>query len=409
MFAQPLISPDDSISLWTFLVGWAAISIILERKYRWAATLSGTMIALLGAMLLANIGVIPTEAPCYDDVWGYIVPMAIPLLLFDADIRRIMRESGRTFFAFHIASLGTVIGTAIATLLFYSVIPEIKGVLAMLCATYIGGSINLVAMKDAFNVSTDMTSAVIVADNFLMALYFFVLMTVPKIPLFLKHFNAPHEMKVRARQAEVLRVGGADESDEKQAADSASVPMHDIVLSLAISLFIVMLATKLSAFINSSQLPGTLKLFIGQRYLLLTAITVAIATMMPRSLGVIRGAREMGVFFIHIFFVVIGVPASISMIMHKSPTLFIFAAVIVLTNFVVTMVLGKIFKLDLEELLVSCNATIGGPTTAAAMVTAKGWNDMVIPAILVGVWGYIIGNFLGILMAGYFGKMLNLT
>ena len=396
MFSTPLIKPDDTLSLWTFLVAWAAVSILLERKYKWAAMLSGTMIALLGAMLMANIGIIPTDAPCYDDVWSYIVPMAIPLLLFDADIRRILRESGRTLLAFHISALGTVIGTAIATLSFYKVIPEMKGVIAMLCATYIGGSINLVAMKDAFNVSPEMTSAVIVADNFLMALYFFLLMAVPAIPFFLKHFNAPHEMKLRSGET----------SQRVYFDDTKGAALLDMALSVAISLFIVTLSTKLSAFINSSGMPAALKLFIGQKYLLLTAITVLFATLFPRFLGGIRGAREIGVFFIHIFFVVIGVPASISMIMHKSPTLFIFAAVIVLTNFVVTMTLGKIFKLDLEELLVSCNATIGGPTTAAAMVTAKGWNDMVIPAILVGVWGYIVGNYAGILMAGYFGAAL---
>lgn len=399
MFSIPLIKPDDTLSLWTFLVAWAAVSILLERKYKWAATLSGTMIALLGAMLMANVGIIPTEAACYDDVWSYIVPMAIPLLLFDADIRRILRESGRTFMAFHIASLGTVLGTAIATLSFYKVIPEVKGVLAMLCATYIGGSINLVAMKDAFNVSSEMTSAVIVADNFLMALYFFVLMAVPAIPFFLKHFKSPHEMKLRSGEVSREKIS---QDDEKGAA------LLDMALSVAISLFIVTVSTKLSTSINSSSLPAVLKLFIGQKYLLLTAITVLFATLFPGFLGGIRGAREIGVFFIHIFFVVIGVPASISMIMHKSPTLFIFAGVIVLTNFVVTMLLGKLFKFDLEELLISCNATIGGPTTAAAMVTAKGWNDLVIPAILVGVWGYIIGNYAGILMAGYFGAALNL-
>ena len=42
------------------------------------------------------------------------------------------------------------------------------------------------------------------------------------------------------------------------------------------------------------------------------------------------------------------------------------------------------------------NANIGGPTTAAAMAIAKGWNHMVVPAMLVGSLGYILGNYFGI-------------
>jgi len=29
------------------------------------------------------------------------------------------------------------------------------------------------------------------------------------------------------------------------------------------------------------------------------------------------------------------------------------------------------------------------------MCIAKGWTKLIVPSILVGVWGYIIGNYLG--------------
>ena len=65
--------------------------------------MTGCMIALLGGMFLSNADIIPLEAPCYEYIWGYITPMAIPLLLFDADIKRIWKESGRTIVAYHFA------------------------------------------------------------------------------------------------------------------------------------------------------------------------------------------------------------------------------------------------------------------------------------------------------------------
>jgi uncharacterized membrane protein len=32
------------------------------------------------------------------------------------------------------------------------------------------------------------------------------------------------------------------------------------------------------------------------------------------------------------------------------------------------------------------------------MAVAKGWDGLVLPGILVGVWGYAIGNWVGLLL-----------
>jgi len=92
------------------------------------------------------------------------------------------------------------------------------------------------------------------------------------------------------------------------------------------------------------------------------------------------------------------VPASLQLILTRSPLLLVFTGVIVLVNMTVTLLLGKLFKFNLEEILLASNANIGGPTTAVAMAIAKGWNKLIGPIMLVGVFGYIIGNYLGIFM-----------
>ena len=80
-----LISSDNTWILWTFLVVWSAVSIVLEQKYKWASKVTGAIIAILGAMLFSNLKIIPTESDVYDSVWSYVVPVAIPLLLLKAD------------------------------------------------------------------------------------------------------------------------------------------------------------------------------------------------------------------------------------------------------------------------------------------------------------------------------------
>jgi uncharacterized membrane protein len=318
--------------------------------------------------------------------------------LFDADIKRIWKESGRTFISFHFAAAGTILGTFLATSLFRQYIPETRGILAMLCGTYIGGSINLAAMKDVFTVSSEMTSATIVADNFLMALYFFVLMMIPTLSSFKKHYTMSCEAET-------------DGGGQKRAAlfwGRKEISILDIAACMAVTFIIVAISTKLSEYIEASSLPGFIRAIFGQKYLLITTITVLGATFFPKFFSSIKGSREIGTFFIHIFFVVIGVPASFSMILDRSPMLFAYAATIIIVNMLVTLGLGKLFKFDLKELMVSCNATVGGPTTAAAMAIAKGWNALVIPALLVGIWGYVIGNYAAIIMANYLGGLFNM-
>lgn len=138
--------------------------------------------------------------------------------------------------------------------------------------------------------------------------------------------------------------------------------------------------------------------FLGNQYLMITTITMLLATFAPNFMSNIHGSQELGTFLIYIFLVVIGVPASLKLILTRAPLLLLFTAVIVIINMIISLILGKLFKFNLEEILLASNANIGGPTTAAAMAIAKGWNKLIGPIILAGIFGYVIGNYLGIFM-----------
>ena len=94
------ITADNTFGLWAFIMMSATIAIILEQRYQWAAKLSGAVIALIIALCASNFNLVPTDAPVYDVVWGYIVPLAIPLLLFQLNIHTIFKESGGLLFIF---------------------------------------------------------------------------------------------------------------------------------------------------------------------------------------------------------------------------------------------------------------------------------------------------------------------
>ena len=135
---------------------------------------------------------------------------------------------------------------------------------------------------------------------------------------------------------------------------------------------------------------------LGNKYLVMTTVTVLIATAFPGFVGGIAGAQEIGTFLIHIFFTVIGVPASIRLIVTQAPLLLLFCTIIVATNMIVSFSVGKLFGFTLEEIVIASNANVGGPTMSAAMAISKGWTELVVPAILVGTLGYVLGNYYGV-------------
>ncbi|KGX91122.1 membrane protein [Pontibacillus halophilus JSM 076056 = DSM 19796] len=403
---QTLIGADDTWLLWAFLAGWAAISIYLEQKYAWASKVTGAIIALVGALILANLRVIPTDAPAYDAVWTYVIPLAIPLLLFQANLKKVLNESGRMLFIFLISATGTVVGAYIAFFLLKDAIPNLAIIGAMETGSYIGGGVNFAALSGKFNPPGELAASAIVADNLLMALYFFVLILMPTLAFFRKKFRTPY---IDERERE----GKRNENTASDYWKRNDISLKDIALASGSAFALVALSFKLAEWLdeiipsgeNASFILNLVNGLFGDGYLMLTTITVIAVTVFSRFFESIHGAQELGTYLIYIFFVVIGVPASIPLLINNAPLLVVFVGIIVLFNMLITFGVGRLFNFSLEEMIVASNANVGGPTTAAAFAIAKGWTKLIVPIMLVGTLGYIIGNYIGSMMYYVFMNM----
>ncbi|MGM0377497.1 MAG: DUF819 family protein [Bacteroidota bacterium] len=68
----------------------------------------------------------------------------------------------------------------------------------------------------------------------------------------------------------------------------------------------------------------------------------------------------------------------------------LFCAIILNINFVVTFILGKWFKYELEELVLAAVIISGGPMKGVAVAISKNWHNLIVPSLMLGVWGYVI-------------------
>ena len=379
-----IINSENTLILWAIILVIATIAIFLENRYTLVAKISGAIMALIIALLLSNFNIIPLESKVYDDVWGYVVPIAIPLLLFQCDIKKIWKESGRLAIIFLLSSVGTMLGAVIGFYLLREYIPTLNNIAGTMTASYIGGGVNFVAVQTALNLDKQLASALIVSDNLLMVLYFFVLIIIPTIPFFNKYFKREYRNDIK------------NMDDKKEV--KRPITLEDVAFNFTISVLIVAVSFGFSDLILAED-RGYVINFLANKYILLTSITVILATVFSTFFKKLIGSQEIGTFLIYIFFAVIGIPASIKSIVVNSPLLLVFCAIMVIINMVITFAFAKLFNFSLEEAILVSNANIGGPTTATAMAISKGWTKYVAPVMLVGTLGYVIGTYAGLILA----------
>ncbi len=399
-----LIADDNVWALLAVMCAAVALSIYLEQKYTWASKISGAILALIFALVLSNLAILPVNSVLYDDIiWGYAVPMGIPLLLLRCNIKKIWREAGRVLTIFLIGAVGTFVGALIAYTLLGDAIPELAGVAAMMTGSYIGGGVNFAAVAAEFSVSGSMIGAATVADNLLMALYFFALIFIAGAGFFLNRYKHPH--------IDEIRENGDLSGAQTQAAaywKPKAISLKDIAFNFAICVVIVWLAKLVAGFIgglipDTSTLTAILSTFFGSQYVWITLISMLVATFGEEQVEKVAGSQEIGTYLIYLFLFVIGVPASVVQIIQETPLLFAFTGIMVLVNMLFCFIGGKLLKFDLEEIIIASNANIGGPTTAAGMAISQGWSKLVGPAMLIGTFGYVVGTYLGILVGGILG------
>lgn len=394
-----LIPATDHASLWAIIAVGTAAAIWLEQTYRWAARLSGPVLALIIAMVLANTRVVPTDSPAYDFVGNWLVPLAIPLLLFRANLREILRIGGRMFLVFHISSVGTLIGTFLAVWLLRGRLgsPDTEHAAGMMAASYIGGGVNFLAIKASYNVGAEVSNPLIVADNFVMAGIFVALLGIAASRWFRARFSHPHSLDADAGAAANL---AASHWQRK------GIALIDVAKSFAFAFVAVALAgvaerlTK-GAFGDVTHAAvglQTIAVLCTNKFVLLTLVSLAMATVFARPLKEVNGPEEFGSYLLSLFLFTLGLPADLVSVLTQAPLFFVFCGIIAAVNLAFTLSVGKLLRLNLEELLLAVNANLGGAPSAAAMAIGAGWPRLVLPGILVGIWGYVIGTPIGVLV-----------
>jgi len=372
-----LISADNILLLWTLLFGITWFSLWAEKK-KFGTFLGGVVIAIVAGFVLGNLNIMPNASPLYDSIDEYLLPLAIPLLLFSANLNKIAKEAGPTLIAFLVGTAGTVVGAIIA---FYVVsLPSDAAAFAgTFASTYIGGGMNFAAVSTAMGIQPgELLTAAYAADNIITILFMFVLGALPAIAFFKKAYPGERE----AVTPEAKKV----DEEKSRLADYTSV-----ILGIFIALVLVAIGNMAQDILG----------WDGSSLLVTTLLALLYATYAPDLMAKLKGSFDMGMVLMMIFFASLGARADLFGTLDAAPVMFAFALVVVAVHFVIIFGAGKFLKLTLPEIIIASNACILGPATAAGLAGTKGWKTLVTPGILVGILGYAIGNFIGVGLADW--------
>lgn len=95
-----------------------------------------------------------------------------------------------------------------------------------------------------------------------------------------------------------------------------------------------------------------------------------------------------------------GVNLGIALIPRVGSAAFYFTLIVVGLHGLLLFGIGRLLRLDLRTLTVASQANVGGPASAMAIATARGYSDLIVPGVAVGLLGYAVGNYAGFAVAG---------
>jgi uncharacterized membrane protein len=376
------INGNDVLALTAIAVFLVWLGFLADAS-RIGRAMPGVVWILIVGALLSNLHVTPYSSTVCDFIGQYVVSAAIPLLMLKSDLKRVFIESGRVMIGFGAACVGIVAGVLVG---YYVLAPWHIGakVAGFYASAFIGGTISMVAVGNAVQMTPAEISAATGASMIPSVLGLMALVAIPNFAIVKRH------LPCRLTEDGVQTDGGIS-----AAAVVPEFRLTHITGALALTFGICALARTIEH--QTTAIVGYDQSHYNILYV--TAITVVVANVFPRQLRKLRGEFELGMIFMYMFFAMIGLGTNVTAFLNNAVSLFFYVIILLGVGIVVTLLLSKLLRLDLSEAITGCGAAIVGPAATVAVVAGKGWHSMVSPAVMTGIFCHIVGNFVGIMLA----------
>jgi uncharacterized membrane protein len=341
-------------------------------------------------LIVGNLPIMPTDAVKIQDlVTSAMIPLAIPMLLFNSSFRRGQtRVMGR-------ALVGGLIGVVIAVICGYLLFrnhlgPEGAKIGGMITGVYTGGTPNLAALQMMLGVKHETYILMNSYDLVVSAVYLAFLLGVG-IKLF-RRFLPVDSSQISAEAAHAIK----EEHKQAQAVNpyAGFFSKESLVqVAKAVGLTLVIVA-----------ISGGAAMLVPENYFMLTLIllltTLGLAASFVKPVRELTKSYDAGMYLIYIFSVAVASMADFSKFnLSEGLYLAIYLLFVVFVSLFVQSLLARLMKVDGDSMVVTSVAMVNSPPFVPMIAAAMGNRDAMVTGLTIGLVGYAVGNYLGVLLA----------
>ena len=370
-----------------YLILFPLLAIYLAGRFKVFGIIGPVVLCYLGGVLIAVTPGLPLDGAISNTTAEAVVPLAIPLLLFSMDFLSWLRFARGAVISFCLALVSVV---AISILAFYvlgDTVEDAHKLSGMLVGVYTGGTPNMAALGRILEVPSNAYLLIQTSDVLMACIYLLFLFSVAQrfTLLFLKPFVHP-DGETADHVLDSHDVEGLNRRD-----------IAPILKGAGLSLLIVALSAGIA--FGFGALTGWKDTFVPMVMLGLTGFAI-LASFVP-AVRALRGTYESGEYLILIFCVAMGSLVEPSDLFSTGRQFLVYCGFVMLGSVMLHMLLGWIFRVDADTLLVTSTAAIYGPPFVPPLCEALKNRHLLISGLTTGLVGYAVGTQLGLAVAKF--------
>ena len=351
---------------------------------------------LLG-VLVANVGIFPTEETAYQKIFGFmesfsgaLIPLALPMILFGCNFKKF--SLGKSVGAFVIGAFSVAAFVFAGYLFFRNNLGEEGPQMgAALTGQYLGGAANLAAIKQMLGLSAD--NFVILSTCNLIVSFFYLMFLMGggvKIARWIVGKRGGKEQNVNLE--EYTEENPYKEFGKKKSLIQLGKVLVSAAVVMGISVFIGKLLGKDGG--------------ISMVALILSITTLSLLLTTWKEVRTWDKSYDAGMYLIYVFCLVMATMADLSKIdWNQSLYILLFQAVIIFGSLLLTVLLAKLFRIDADTAVITSDTLINSPLCVPMIAATMKNKDVIMTGIANGLLGYAVGNYIGFLMFTLFGVL----
>ena len=390
------------------LIGIAAILVYLEKRRGMAVFkyVPGFVFLYLIAATLNTLGVFG-QTDSIDAVGSGVkdalLPAMIMLLLFQCDVRQIIKLGPKLMLTYAAAVVSIFAGFVVAFLLFKGVLdPEAWKGFAALAGSWTGGSANMVAVQEILQAPESLFGHVLIVDTIVYSLWLLLMFSGTGIA---QRFNAwvKADTSYLETQAAVVANSGDTSAGEDGRSNGGGTNGGGETLDLVALFRVIALGLFASAAATwvGNQLPEIGVVVTSTTWTILIVSVLGLIIGSTRF-GKMPGASEVSHIMLYIIIGIIAAGSDFSSLV-EAPLYLLAGFLVVAIHLALMVIYAKLTRTELFSLAVASTANIGG--VASAPVVASAYSQQLVP---VGVLYALIGAFAGTFFGLATGQILSM-